>query len=141
LIVLDTTVLYALLDRRDQDHEAASAWYTTIEDELATTPLVLAEVDYLSRRAGRDAVRAFRRDAATGAYAIEWWTTAAQEAVAVVEQYEDLGLSLTDASLVALAALLGTTTIATFDERHFRAVRPLRSTEAFTLLPQDAALA
>jgi uncharacterized protein len=141
LIVLDTTVLCALLDRRDQDHEEASTWYATVDDDLATTPLVLAEVDYLSRRAGRDAVRAFWRDAAVGAYAIEWWPTAAQEAVAVVEQYEDLGLSLTDASLVALAALLGTTTIATFDERHFRVLRPLTGGQAFTLLPPDARLA
>ena len=43
-----------------------------------------------------------------------------------------------DASLVALAARLGTTSIATFDERHFRAMQPLTGEPAFTLLPVDA---
>jgi predicted nucleic acid-binding protein len=140
LIVVDTTVLVALLDSRDSDHEEASTWYRAFDGELVTTPLVLAEVDYLAQRAGWNAVRAFRRDVAAEAYVVEWWPSAAQEAVDVAEQYEDLGLSFTDASLVALAAHINQTEIATFDERHFRAVRPLTG-DAFSLLPRDAALA
>jgi uncharacterized protein len=49
-------------------------------------------------------------------------------------------LGLSDASLIALAARLKTTRIATLDERHFRAVRPLTSrARSFTILPADEA--
>jgi predicted nucleic acid-binding protein len=44
---------------------------------------------------------------------------------------------LTDASHVVLAARIGSTETATFDERHFRAIRPLGGAEAFRLLPVD----
>ena len=36
-----------------------------------------------------------------------------------------------------LAGRLRTATVATFDERHFRAVRPLAVAGAFTLMPLD----
>jgi hypothetical protein len=141
VIVADSSVLYALLDDHDQGHTEASSWYEGALDELLTTPLVLAEVDHLAaRRLGLREVRAFRSDIVAGAYAIEWWEGAAAASAEIANRYGDLGLSLTDASLVALAARLETTSIATFDERHFRAVRPL-SGDAFTLLPRDAALA
>lgn len=53
----------------------------------------------------------------------------------LVEQYDDLSLGTTDASVIALAERLGITEIATLDRRHFTAVRP-RHVEAFTLLPE-----
>lgn len=138
MIVLDTSVLYALLDGQDGRHAEAVAWYRGCAEELATTPLVLAEVDHLaSAGAGLRAARAFRHDAAVGAYAVEWWGSATRDAVEVAERYEDLGASLTDASLVALAARLGTVAVATFDVRHFRAMRPLAGGHAFRLLPLD----
>ncbi|MGZ6689820.1 MAG: hypothetical protein ACXVHQ_20265 [Solirubrobacteraceae bacterium] len=40
--------------------------------------------------------------------------------------------------LVALVERLGKVEIATLDERHFRAVRPLAGGKAFRLLPGDA---
>ena len=43
-----------------------------------------------------------------------------------------------DASLVALDARVGSIDIATFDERHFRALRPETGKTAFRLLPTDA---
>jgi hypothetical protein len=48
-------------------------------------------------------------------------------------------IGLTDASLVVLAERLGTTDIATLDERHFRTLRPLAGgVDAFRLLPADS---
>lgn len=59
--------------------------------------------------------------------------------VEVDHRYANLGVRLTDASLVALAGRVETTVIATFDERHFRAMRPLTGEPAFVLLlPADA---
>lgn len=72
-----------------------------------------------------------------GAYLVDWWPTAARDAAEVADRYADLGVGLTDASLVILAARVESTDIATFDERHFRAVRPLLGAEAFRLLPLD----
>jgi predicted nucleic acid-binding protein len=139
VIVLDTSVLYALLDGSDDLHGRAAEWYGECEDELATTPLVLAEVDHLAgTRAGEAAQRAFHTDVAAGAYAVEWWDGAAREITTIAGQYEGLRVGLTDASLVALAGRLRTARIATFDERHFRAVEPLTAAPAFTLLPADA---
>jgi predicted nucleic acid-binding protein len=123
---------------RDRRHAEAAAWYPTTEESVATTPFVLAEVDHLAlARAGAAAASAFRKDVRGGAYFVGWWDGAASEAVEVAEGYRDLGLGLTDASLVALARRLDTVRIATFDERHFRAVRPLSSEPAFELLPID----
>ena len=59
-------------------------------------------------------------------------------AVRVAARYADMNLGLTDASLVVLAERLAVTDIATLDERHFRAVRPLSGPAAFRLLPSDS---
>jgi uncharacterized protein len=88
-------------------------------------------------RGGRNAQRALREDLLAGAYLVEWWPGALASAIPVAEAYADNGLDLADASLVALAERLGTTDIATFDERHFRAVRPSRGGDAFRLIPLD----
>jgi predicted nucleic acid-binding protein len=139
VIVIDTSFVYALIDRRDQRHAEAASWYRGIDEELATTPLVVAEIDHLvATRAGEAALKAFRRDLVAGAYLVDWWATAASEIVATAERYAEIGLSLADASLVALAARHETAKVATFDERHFRVVRPLEGPAAFTLLPADA---
>ena len=52
----------------------------------------------------------------------------------IVEQYADLPLGATDASIVALAERLGAETIITLDQRHFSVIRP-RHVERFRLLP------
>lgn len=124
------------MNRRDEAHERVAAWMETVDEELLTTPLVIAEIDHLvSRNGGKDAALAFYEDLSSGAYAVEWWTGAMLRTVAVAREYPDLGLA--DASLIALAARLGTTRVATLDERHFRAVRPLTGEAAFALLPAD----
>ena len=139
MIVVDTSVAYALLDDHDVGHEAARSWYERQYDDLLTTPLVLAEIDHLAdARLGGAARSAFLADIEGGGYYIAWWNSAAVESTQIARRYLDLGVSLTDASLVALAARLETTAIATFDELHFRAVRPLTGEPAFTLLPADA---
>ena len=138
MTVVDTSLIYALLDANDNNHQPAVDWYTSVRPALNTTPLVLAEIDHLAgTRLGPTAQSAFRRDLTSGAYDITWWNEATDECVAIAEQYRDLQVGLTDASLVALAARLGTTEIATFDERHFRVMRPTSGGDAFRLLPAD----
>jgi predicted nucleic acid-binding protein len=139
LIVLDTSVVLAFMDRRDANHEPVRRWMHKQGHELFTTPLVVAELDHLVlRQGGTAAVRALREDFDSGAYLVEWWPTAIHETIAAAKHYESMKLGLTDASLLALAARQETTDIATLDERHFRAVKPLAGGDAFTLLPSDA---
>ena len=138
MIVADTSFIYALLDARDGRHPDAVSWYEREFPELATTPLVLAETDHLAAtRAGPAAVEAFRHDIRAGAYAIEWWAGAETAAAEIADSYHELGLGLTDASLVALLERLEEVRIATFDERHFRAVRPRSRHDAYVILPAD----
>lgn len=138
MIVVDSSFVYALLDSRDSNHRAATSWYRDVDDELATSPLVLSEVDHLAARAGVAALTAFRRDILDDTYFVDWWPGAFRTIVDIADRYLDLGLDLTDASLVAVAGRSETTLIATFDERHFRAVRPLIGGSAFAILPADA---
>lgn len=140
MIVLDTSVVLALMEEDEKHHERVREWMESVSDGLCTTPLVLAELDYLvPKQGGAVAARALRASFESGAYAVEWWRSALQETIEIARRYESIDLGLTDASLIALAAYLGTTRIATLDERHFRAVRPLGGDDAhFVLLPADA---
>lgn len=140
MIVVDTSAILAYMNSADSHHGQVSAWLDSEPDELVTTPLIVAEADHLvSARGGAVAARALRRDLAAGAYLVEWWPGAITATVDIAERYADsgLGLGLADASLVALAERVGTVSIATLDERHFRAVAPLAGAEAFRLLPRD----
>lgn len=138
MIIVDTSAIVAYMNSADDHHEAVSAWLKDEDDDLATTPLIIAEVDHLvAARGGRDALSALRADLAAGAYLVEWWPSAVTSAVSIAERYADSGLGLADASLVALAERHKTIDIATLDERHFRSVRPLAGGQAFRLLPTD----
>ncbi len=140
MIVLDTSVVLAFMDRRDADHELVREWMDELEDELVSTPLILAELDHLvSRQGGASAAMALRDDFKRGAYQLEWWPSALRETIDVAERWASIELGLADASLVALAAHVKTTDIATLDERRFRALRPMNDKhDAFKLLPYDS---
>jgi predicted nucleic acid-binding protein len=51
-------------------------------------------------------------------------------------RYADLNLGLAALSVIVLAHRLGTRGILTFDQRHFRTVRPIQG-GAFAVLPAD----
>ena len=140
MIVLDTSVVLAFMNRRDDAHARVRDWMEGLDEELGTTPLIVAELDHLlCSHGGAAAARALREDLDRGAYAVEWWPSAIHETIAIAQRYESMELGLADASLMALARQHGTHEIATLDERHFRALRPLSGkADAFTLLPADA---
>lgn len=139
MIVLDSSFVVALLHRADAGHRKAVDFYAKAEGGFATTPLALAEIDYmLSSRATPAVVEAFHLEVRAGSLGVEWWPKLDVQSAEIAERYADLGLGLTDASLVALAGRLETRRIASFDERHFRAVEPLSGGSSFELLPADA---
>jgi hypothetical protein len=95
--------------------------------------LVLAELDYFLRRE-RAAMAAFVEDLKRGAFTYvapsAWHVTRAME---IDRRYDNLGLGLVDASIVAVAEEVGVARLATRDVGHFSAVR-LRDGRAFDLV-------
>jgi uncharacterized protein len=139
LILLDTSGLFAALVRNQRAHEQALAALDAATPPFLLSPFVLAELDYfLGREAGVDAELAFLDEVATGAYELATFDVSdVRDARAVIHRYHDLGVGLTDASLVVLAGRYRTDRILTLDERHFRAVKTPAG-EPFVVLPADA---
>lgn len=127
MIIADTSGLIPLFNKSDPDHEAVATWIEAKNRVMVVSPYVVAEIDYLvATRSGVDSELAVLRELAGGAYELptidaKGLATAAR----VVERYRDLGIGITDASLVVLAERYRTRTILTLDMRHFSVLRPL----------------
>ncbi|MGN6694136.1 MAG: type II toxin-antitoxin system VapC family toxin [Aquihabitans sp.] len=134
-LIVDTGPLYALLDRRDDDHERSLELLTSHPGPLFVPMLVVAEVAYFIERRLRPEVEIrLLGDLSSGTLfpepvAPRDWLRMAE----LVAQYRDLGLGTTDASVIAAAERIGTTEIATLDRRHFTVVQAAPG--PLTLLP------
>lgn len=139
MIVLDTGGLYAFLDIDDADHKAARGVVDNAAGPFLLSPFVLAEVDYLvQRRLGVPAECSLLEDVDSGVYTlVSFHDDDLSQAVALVKQYADLGIGVADASVAVVAGRYRTVDLLSTDERHFRAMRPVRGGDAFRLLPYD----
>jgi predicted nucleic acid-binding protein len=137
-VVVDTAPVVAYGDRSDPRFSAVEDILLSATGRLVVPAPVTAEIDYLLReRVGADPARGFLEDIADGRFEVVGLEAHEHRMVADLDrQYDDLGLGLADLSVVVLARRFGTRRILTFDERDFRAVRPLQG-GAFTLLPAD----
>lgn len=137
-LVVDASPLVALADRRDRWQPEVERLLRDEPGDLVIPAPVTAEVDYLlGRRLGADARRAFLDDLAAGRFTVACLDQEDHGTVVALEQRcADLDVGLADLSVLITAHRLGTRRIVTFDERHFRALRPL-SGGHFTLLPLD----
>jgi predicted nucleic acid-binding protein len=129
--------LYAAVDSTDKNHQRAAETLLRPDLQIVVPALVVAEVTYLvGVRLGPVVEARFLSglvDLSVQAPQSEDWPTIA----ALVAQYGSFPLGGTDASIIVLAERLQTNVVITFDEHHFRAVRP-RHAEAFRILPADA---
>jgi predicted nucleic acid-binding protein len=137
-LLIDAEPLVALADPQEPQRAAILDVLNAEPGPLVIPAPTTAEIDYLlGVRFGVSARRAFLTDLAAGRFTVAALERNDYVAVVQLEQrYADLDLGLADCALVALADRHDTTRLLTFDERHFRAVTPLRGT-AFTLLPAD----
>jgi predicted nucleic acid-binding protein len=137
-LIIDAAPLVALGDRRDPLHQAVLQTLESEAGELVVPAPVSAEIDYLLRsRGGRDAARRFLRDVAEGRLQVEGLDREEHGIVLDLDnRYADLDVGLADLSVVVLAQRFRTRRLLTFDERHFRTLRPVAG-GAFTLLPAD----
>jgi predicted nucleic acid-binding protein len=138
-LVIDAAPLVALADEREPRRLEILELLGAERGALFVPAPVTAEVDYLlGRRFGAPARRAFLEDLAARRYESPGLDARDYEAALELDRrYADLDLGLADLSVAVIARKLGTRRVLTFDERHFRTVRPLQG-GVFTLLPADA---
>jgi hypothetical protein len=139
-LVVDAAPLVALADRRDPMGSRIENLLRDEPGELVIPVPVTAEVDYLlGRRLGRSARLAFLDDLAAGRFTVANLEPDDYGVVAGLERrYDDLDVGLADLGVIVVAKRYGTRRLLTFDERHFRALRPLDGGQ-FTLLPSNPA--
>jgi predicted nucleic acid-binding protein len=138
MIICDTSGLIAAYGQDRARGEEVLEVLRAEAPSLVLSPFVLAELDYLiTSRSGVGAELRVLEDVANGIYRLAEFTPRdVAQAAEVVTRYKDLSIGLADASIVVLAARYNTTRVLTFDQRHFRVMKPLHAA-SFTLLPAD----
>jgi uncharacterized protein len=140
VIICDTSGLIAAYDATDPAGPAVRELLDADAGALVVSPFVLAEVDYMiMTRAGPAAELVLLSDLADEVYQVAQFTALdAERTAALARQYADLKLGLADAHTMCLTQpdRYGTKRILTYDQRHFRAVKPPQG-GVFTILPAD----
>jgi hypothetical protein len=141
VIIVDTGVLVAAVNRRDKYHGSCAAFLDQTTEPLVVPALVVTEVCYLLARphhgGGPKLAATFLDALAAEGLAVEAPTTADFARTAeLVRRYADLPLDTVDAIVIATAERLDTSQVATVDRKDFRIVVPAHR-DAFDLLPAD----
>ena len=134
-LVLDTSGLYALLDRADPAHQRCATVAREFSALIVPT-FTLIEVDYWCRKrgGGPESFALLISDIRAGAYALEGNEADIERAVELEVAYRDLDLGIVDAFVIAVCERLGEHQVLTLDRRDFSVVRP-RHCAALQLLP------
>lgn len=122
-IVVDTGPLVALLSKNDRHHGRVREFLRDSNAMLLTTWPVLTEAWHLLAQANR--IHLMRWVAADGVAVFDLAHDQAQQVLSLLEQYQDSGMDLADASLVVLASRAGVREILTVDRRDFDVYRLL----------------
>ncbi|MFA5809387.1 MAG: PIN domain-containing protein [Thermoleophilia bacterium] len=129
MILVDTSALYALTDRRDQHHKTATSWYAAAreaENTLAITQLIMAESWCMVER---------RKNSF---YADKLWELMLSGFFNILDldaadlatsldiriKYSDSKMSLVDATTLAICERLRIKKVFTYDRLHFGLYRP-----------------
>lgn len=122
LITLDTSALFALLNRRDPAHVQVRDVLLAQRQPYLVPAGVLAEIGYLvEHRLGLDALDAFLADLEEHAFALVLGDEDLPRIRTLVRRYGDLPLGLADAIVIACAERHGGRVL-TLDARHFAVV-------------------
>jgi predicted nucleic acid-binding protein len=135
LAIVDTGPLLAAVDPTDPDHELAVATLSNSRLSLVFPQMVMVEAAYLIGTRLGPHVEARLLSGLSGLDIESPHPTDWDRIAELVALYRDFPIGATDASVVALAERLHTDLIVTFDQRHFRVIKP-RHVPAFHLLPE-----
>lgn len=114
-LVLDTGALVSLLDRSQTRHAECVTFYRAWSGAVVSTEAVLTEATHLLGRIpnGREACLRFFTEG--GATLVPSSAASLRGCLALIRRYDDLPLDFADATLVVLAAELGTDLVFTLD--------------------------
>ena len=133
MLVLDTSALFALVDRGDPDHKRTAHLLAENAGPYLVPAAILAEIGYLmEHRLGTDALRAFLDDIESRAFTLDCGDDDVGRMSALVDRYRDLPLGLANAAVVACAERTGAPVL-TLDSDFAVVAREGN----FTLAPQE----
>lgn len=122
MITLDTSAIYALLNRSDRGHERVSTTLRATQPPYLVPVAILSEVAYLvEARLDPRVLDAFLHDLEVGAYTADCGEADLPRIRALTRRYEDLPLGFSDAAVIACAER-NRGLVLTLDERDFRVV-------------------
>ena len=108
MTTLDSSVLFALLNRKDRDHERVIAALRASKPPFYIPTGILAEIAYLiEQRLGQSVLMAFLSDIKKGNFTLDCGETDLPRVETLVARYEDLPLGLADALVIACAERRG----------------------------------
>jgi predicted nucleic acid-binding protein len=122
-VVLDTGPLLGYLNPRDQWHARAAATWATLLERLVTTEAVVTEACHLCRRAGGPSWLPLELLLSVQVPILSLGPSLHALAVRLMREYATTPMDYADASLVTLAAALGTRRVFTTDRRGFSVYR------------------
>lgn len=137
MLVVDTSVIMAVADSNDRDHDACDSLLADrrVDRLLTPVPVIVETAWMIESRLGPNAEAEFLRSIADEELTrVDLSETDWVRVTELVETYADLGLGTVDASIVTIAERYGVHQVATLNHRDFRVVRP-RHIDAFELLP------
>lgn len=131
-VLLDTSVIVAWLNRRDQYHKRCVAALSGLRQPIATCEAVIGESCYMTRSIP-EAIGRILANIAHGTFRIPFQLPGrAAEVESLLYKYRDTPASFADACLIAMANQFDTGDILTLDSdfKHYR----WRRNRAFNLL-------
>jgi predicted nucleic acid-binding protein len=135
-VLLDTGVIVAWLDRREQFHSRATELVDRLSAPLVTSESVITEACYLLRKVP-GASEAVIANVEAGTLQIPLrLAESAGEVRKMLRKYSDRSIDLADASLIWLASALGSGDILTLDA-DFRVYRWSKNNPFRLLIPLD----
>ncbi|MHB8399062.1 MAG: type II toxin-antitoxin system VapC family toxin [Candidatus Limnocylindrales bacterium] len=122
MITLDTSALFALLNRRDRAHEAAVEVLSGDAGPYLVPAATLGEIAFLvEERLGTRVLDLLLADLQSGAYSLDCGEGDLERIRHLVQRYADLSLGLVDAAVIACAERTGGRVL-TLDLRDFGVV-------------------
>jgi hypothetical protein len=122
LITLDTSALFALVNRSDPDHQRVKDAFEGDGGPYLVPAGILAEIAYLlEQRLGNDILDAFLADLESGALTFEAGEEDLPRVRELAVRYADLPLGFADAAVIACAER-HEGRVLTLDARHFGTV-------------------
>ena len=132
MITLDSSAVFALLNRRDPDHRKVRSALEEDGGPYLIPAATLGEIAYLvEERLGGKAMDLFLGDLASGAYSLDCGEDELPRARQLAKKYADLPLGFTDAAVAACAEANGKRVL-TLDIRDFSVIR---KETGLTILP------